>query len=54
MQQWMQTNGYLDMWMLPTQGCNLGLPYADRPVGDSPEMMPLDYSLFEDLHAGVR
>jgi len=26
---------------------------ADHPIGDSPEMMLLDSSLFQDLHAGI-
>jgi len=41
------------MWVLPMKGYNAGTPYADHHVGDSPEMMPLDSSSFEDLHAGV-
>ena len=28
--------------------------YAGRPVGNSPELMPLDYSLFQDLHMFVK
>jgi len=53
MKEWMREKGYLNMWVLPMKGCNAGTPCADRPVGDSPEMMPLDSSLFEGLHAGV-
>ena len=53
MHAWMQQQGYLDMWILPINGYNDGTMYANRPVGDSPEMMPLDSSLFEYLHAGV-
>ena len=41
------------MWVLPMKGCNAGSVYADQPVGDLPEMMPLDLSLFEDLHTGI-
>ena len=37
----------------PIKGCNAGSVYAGQPVGDSSEMMPLDSSSFEDLHAGV-
>jgi len=51
--EWMREKGYLNMWVLLMKGCNAGTQYADCPVGDSPEMMPLDSSLFEDLHAGV-
>jgi len=53
MKEWMREKGYLNMWVLPMKGCNAGTPYANSSVGDSPEMMPLDSSLFEDLHAGV-
>jgi len=53
MKKWMREKGYLNMWVLSMKGCNAGTPYADHPVGDSPEMMPLDSSLFNDLHAGV-
>ena len=53
MKEWMREKGYLNMWVLPMKGCNAGSPYANSSVGDSPEMMPLDSSLFEDLHAGV-
>ena len=35
------------------EGVQCWNPYANHPVGDSPEMMPLDSSLFKDLHAGV-
>ena len=51
--EWMRAKGYYQMWVPPMKGCNAGLVYADQPVGDSPEMMPLDSSLFEDLHAGI-
>jgi len=52
-QEWMRGKQYLDMWVLPINGCNARTIYTDRPVGDLPEMIPLDCSLFEDLHAGV-
>ena len=32
----------------------MGTPYEDRPVGNSPEMMPLDASLNKDHDDGVR
>jgi len=53
MKEWMREKGYLNMWVLLMKGCNAGTPYADCPVGDSSEMMPLDSSIFKDLHAGV-
>ncbi len=53
MQNWLVEKGYKEKWLLPLKGLNKGTVYENRPIGDSPEMMPLDTSLFEDLHAGV-
>ena len=53
MKEWMREKGYFNIWVLPMKGYNAGIPYEDHPVGDSLKMMPLDSSLFEDLHAGV-
>ena len=53
----------LDMWIRPVLGCNdiITLPngktttnYAGRPPGNSPEFMPLDTTLNEDIHSAVR
>ena len=50
---WMETKGYLKRWVLPVNGLNDGTVYAGRPVGNSPELMPLDCSLFKDVDDAV-
>ena len=45
----MRQNGYLHRWLLPLNGLQDGTPYAGRPVGNSPEFMPLDNSLNRDI-----
>ena len=50
---WMREKGYLDKWILPEENLNKGTRYAYSPVGNSPELMPLDCSLFEYLHKCV-
>jgi hypothetical protein len=47
---WMREQDYERYWLLPMKDVNIGTTYHNRPVGDSPEMMPLDCSLFNDLH----
>ena len=49
---------YYDRWVLPLHGLNdikeMKINrYAGRPVGNSPEMMPLDNSLNKDIHDSV-
>lgn len=39
----------IDRWLLPRNGVNKNTPYDGRCVGNSPEMMPLDNSLNNDL-----
>ena len=39
----------LHCWFLPINGLQDGTPYAGRPVGNSPESMPLDDSLNIDI-----
>ena len=51
---WMKKEGILDRWLLPTMGLNKGTRYEDSPTGNSPEMMQLDCSLFQDLHRAVQ
>ena len=41
----MKQKGYLHHWLLPLNILQDGTPYAGRPVGNSPEFMPLDNSL---------
>ena len=57
--QYMRDKGYYSHWILP----QLGLmeaggddlnSYRNRPVGNSPEVMPLDCSLNEQVHRAVR
>ena len=65
--EWMKTNTfdgrtYWSMWITPVLGCNdciknekdkLIKCYALRPVGNMPEIMCLDNSLNQDIHANV-
>ena len=46
---WMRQNGYLHRWLIPLNGLQDGTPYAGRPVGNSPEFMPLDNLLNRDI-----
>lgn len=54
-QAWMKVTftadgrSYFDCMVNPLNGLNAGTVYAGRPVGNSPEMMPLDSSLNKDL-----
>lgn len=45
-----------DRWIKPEYGLNdeIGACWSGRPVGNSPELMPLDNSLNQDLHESVR
>ena len=43
--KWMKQKGYLHHWLLPLNGLQDGTPYAGRPVGNSPEFIPLDNSI---------
>ena len=45
-----------DRWVKPENGLNdaFGKRWWARPVGDSPELMPLDNSLNQDIHESVR
>ena len=45
----MKQNSSLPRWLLPLNGLQDGSPYAARPVGNSPEFMPLDNSLNRDI-----
>ncbi len=40
---------WFDIWITPELELNKEAAYAGRPVGNSPEMMPLDCSLLADL-----
>ena len=45
----MKEKNYYHRWLLPMIGLQDGTPYAGRPVGNSPEFMPLDNSLNRDI-----
>ena len=47
--EWMKEKNYYHRWLLPMNGLQDGTPYAGRPVGNSPEFMPLDDSLNMDI-----
>ena len=51
---WMQEKGLLKHWILSENDLNSGTTYANRPVGNSPELMPLYCSLFQDVILGLR
>ena len=52
----MEKKGYLDRWILPSMDLYDNLPndggrfYKGKPIGNSPEFMPLDTHLNRDLH----
>ena len=50
----MKQNGYLPIWLLPLNGLQDGTPYSVRPVGNNPELMPLDNSLNHDTWHSLR
>ena len=56
---WMKENRhtdgrtYYEMWIIPVQGLKSGTVYANRLPGNSPELMPLDSSLNQDIHNAV-
>ena len=51
--EWMKAKGIYKHWLLPLE-INKGTVYENRPVGNSPEMMPLDSSLNKDHDDVVR
>ena len=51
---WMKQEGIYDRWLLPSNGLNAGTRYENSPVGNSPELMPLDTTLFQDLKLSVQ
>jgi len=54
---WMAEKGYLKRWILPSENLYDHLPsavaksYKGKPIGNSPEYMPLDTHLNQDIHA---
>ena len=65
--KWMEQEGFLNRWIRPVMGVNNEVRvfdsiggnlkksknFASRPVGDSPEIMPNDNSLFRDLRCSL-
>ena len=52
--EWMKQKNYFHRWLLPMNGLQDGTTYAGRPVGNSPEFMPLDNSLNRDIFNSLR
>ena len=64
-QEWMKEQNFYKNWLKPELGISdevvwtcdgnrtISTRYKARPVGDSPEMMPLDNSLFRDLRSSL-
>ena len=50
----MKENNCFHCWLLPMNGLQDGIPYARRPVGNSPKFMPLDNSLNRDILHSLR
>ena len=46
----MREQDYEKYWLIPMKDLNIGTTYHNQPVGDSPEMMPLGCSLFNNLY----
>lgn len=51
--EWMKKMGYYERWLIPQMGLNGGTCYANRPVGNRPEWMPLDNSLNNDIQSSL-
>ena len=52
---WMEEKGYLGMWIRPELRVNAAFSYyKTNPPGNRPEMMPMDNSLNQDIHEGVK
>ena len=46
-------SGIVNHWILHDNNLNKNTIYANRPIGNSPEVLPLDSNLNKDLHEGV-
>ena len=51
--EYMIKTGFIDHWILPQNNLNSQTKYENRPVGNSPVVMPMDSNLNKDLHEGV-
>lgn len=52
--KFMAEEGIINRWILPENGLNAGTIYEGRPVGNCPEIMPLDCNLNKDCHEGAK
>jgi hypothetical protein len=48
--QFIGARSYFEIWIKPEGGLNAGTIFADRPPGNSPELMPMDSSLNKDCN----
>ena len=46
-------SGIIKHWILSENNLNQHIKHTNRPIGNSPEIMPLDSNLKKDLHEGV-
>jgi transposase len=51
---YMQQHNLLKYWLLPLENLQAGTRYHDSIPGDSPELMPLDETLNQDIHSTAR
>ena len=51
--QWMKEVDIYKRWLLPKNNLNGGTTYSGRPVGNSPEFMPLDNALNNDIQQSL-
>jgi hypothetical protein len=51
---YMKGNNLLKDWLLPLDKLQEGTQYHDSIPGDSPEFMPLDNTLNQDIHSSAR
>ena len=51
--EWMKREGYYKRWLITQLGCNEGTVYKNRHVGNSPEFMPLDMLLNNDIQISL-
>ena len=49
----MKDKGYYERWLILQLGCNDNTIFANKPVGNSPEFMPLDMSLNNDKQLSI-
>jgi hypothetical protein len=51
---YMKEHNLLKYWLLPLEKLQAGTRYNDSIPGDSPELMPLDDTLNQDIHSSAR